>query len=367
MRIFVTGHRGYIGTVLTPMLLEAGHELVGLDSDLYRGCTFGEPPVGIPSLVKDVRDVNPRELHGFEAVLHLAALSNDPLGDLDPELTMEINYRASVRLAALAKKAGVRRFVFSSTCSVYGASGEEMADEQSPLCPVTAYAESKVRAEAEISGLAADGFSPTFLRNSTAYGVSPRLRFDLVLNNLTAWAYATGQVRLKSDGSPWRPIVHVEDIGRAFLAVLAAPRELVHKEVFNVARIGENYRIRELAEIVAGTVANSSVTFAEGASPDARCYRVDCSKIARTLRGFLPRWTARMGAAELLTAYERYGVTVEEFEGPRYRRIDHIRKLMADGVLDGSLRFRTLRARRKRRADFSAGPVLPQRHIKSKP
>ena len=339
MLVLVTGHRGYIGTVMTPMLLDAGHDVVGLDSDLYRDCNFGDSPIDVPTILKDIRDVAPGELRGFEAVIHLAGLSNDPLGDLDPELTMEINHLASVRLAAYAKEAGVERFIFSSSCSIYGASGEDVLDEESPVLPVTPYAESKVAAEKDIAPLADQHFSPTFLRNATAYGVSPRLRFDLVLNNLTAWAYATGQVLLKSDGSPWRPIVHVQDISRAFLAVLNAPRELVHKEAFNVSRIGENYRIRELAKIVAETVPGSRVTFAEGASPDERCYRVDCRKIIRRIGAFHPQWTARMGAAQLLRAYEAHGVTVEEFEGPKYKRISHIRKLLDEGILDKTLRF----------------------------
>lgn len=340
MRVLVTGNRGYIGKVLTGVLLRAGHEVVGLDSDLFRDCTFGADGPDVPTLLKDVRDVQADELTGFEAVLHLAGLSNDPLGDLNPDLTMEINHRASVRLAKLAKQVGIGRFIFSSTCSTYGASDDQMLHEESALNPVTPYAVSKVHVERDVSALADESFSPTFLRNATAYGVSPRLRFDLVVNNLTAWAFATGQVRLKSDGSPWRPVVHVEDISRAFLAVLEAPRELVHNQAFNVVKPGENYRIRDLATIVAEVVPNSQVSFASDAGPDKRCYRVDAGKILRTLKGFQPTWTARMGAGELLDAYRRQNVTVEEFEGPRYRRITHIRRLLAEGVLGEDLRFR---------------------------
>jgi nucleoside-diphosphate-sugar epimerase len=322
-----------------PMLAAAGHEAVGLDSDLYAGCEFGAPPASCPQLLKDVRDAEPADLAGFDAVMHLAALSNDPLGDLDPELTHEINYRASVRLAGLAKAAGVRRFIFSSSCSTYGAGGEEWLTEESPFNPVTPYGRSKVLAEQAIAALADDGFSPTYLRNATAFGVSPLLRFDLVLNNLTAWAYTTGKVFLKSDGGSWRPIVHIEDIGRAFLAVLHAPRELVHNEAFNVGRNEDNYRIRDLAEIVRDSVPGSTISFASDASADTRNYLVDCSKIARTLPEFQPQWDARRGAEELHAAYQRVGLQLDEFEGPRYRRIDRIQQLLAGGRLDRTLRW----------------------------
>ncbi len=283
MRILVTGHNGYIGTVLTPMLLAAGHDVVGLDTDLYARCTFtGEVPA-IPEIRKDMRDIGPEDVAGFDAVIHLAALSNDPLGNINPELTYEINYQASVRLAELAKQAGVARYLFASSCSTYGAAGDDMLTETAAFNPVTPYGKSKVMVEEAVSKLADDDFSPTFLRNATAYGVSPRHRFDIVLNNLTAWAYTTGLVYLKSDGSPWRPIVHIEDISRAFIAALNAPREAIHNEAFNVGRNDENYRIRELAEIVAETVPDSRVEYAEGAEPDTRTYRVDFGKIRRTL------------------------------------------------------------------------------------
>ena len=341
MRVLVTGHNGYVGTVMVPMLLQAGHDVVGLDSNLYAGATFGANNItqSVPSIVKDVRDVTRQDLEGFEAIIHLAGLSNDPLGDLNPELTYDINYRASVNLARLAKEVGIERYIFSSSCSNYGAGVDDWLNEQSAFNPVTPYGRSKVMVEEEVSRMADDNFSPTFLRSATAYGVSPRLRFDLVINNLTAWAYTTGLVYLKSDGTPWRPVVHIEDMSRAFLAVLHAPRELVHNEAFNVGRPEENYRIRELAEIVSEVVPNSRVEFAEGASPDKRNYRVDSTKIARVLPEYKPTWTARKGAEQLFEAYKQIGLQVEEFEGPRYRRIDHIKMLIAEGRLDQSLRW----------------------------
>ena len=282
-RVLITGHMGYIGTMLTPMLEDAGYEVVGMDSDLYRDCTYGNAPPNAPSLMKDIRDAQVEDLIGFEALIHLAALSNDPLGNLDPDLTYEINYLASVRLAEVAKEAGVKRFLFSSSCSTYGAAGESVLDEMATFNPVTPYARSKVLTEQAVAKLADDRFSPVFLRNATAYGVSSRLRFDLVLNNLVAWATTTGRVYLKSDGTPWRPIVHIEDISRAFIEVLEAPIEVVHNQAFNVGQTSENYRISELAEIVQETVPGCRIQYAEGAGPDKRSYQVDCSKLAQAL------------------------------------------------------------------------------------
>ena len=341
MKVLVTGHKGYIGTVLVPMLLAQNHEVVGLDSDLFERCTFGENIPEIPEVRKDVREVEAADVEGFDVILHLAGLSNDPLGNLNPDLTFEINHRASVRLAKLAKEVGVPRFVFSSSCSNYGAGGEDLLNESSAFNPVTPYGKSKVMVEQDVSQLADDNFSPTFLRNATAFGVSPRLRFDLVLNNLVAWALTTGRVYIKSDGTPWRPIVHIEDISRAFIAVMNAPRELIHNEAFNVGRNEDNYRIRELADIVEDVVPGCTIEYAADGGPDKRCYRVDCSKILNTLPEFKPQWNARKGAEELLAAYQKIGLTLEEFEGERYKRIAHIQKLMRENLLDESLRWNT--------------------------
>ena len=325
---------------MVPMLLDKGYNVVGLDTDLYARSTFGQGIVEIPKLNKDVRDVELKDLEGFDAVLHLAGLSNDPLGNLNPQLTEEINYRASVEIAKLAKQAGVKRFIFSSSCSNYGAGGEDWLDETSDFNPVTPYGVSKVKVEQAVSQLADDNFSPTFLRNATAYGVSPRLRFDLVLNNLTAWAFTKGLVYIKSDGTPWRPIVHIEDISRAFIAVLEAPTELIHNEAFNVGRNEDNYQIRDLAEIVKQTVPNCRVEYAPGAGPDKRCYRVDCSKIAKVLPDFKPQWNARKGVEELYEVYKKVGLSLEEFEGTKYQRIAHIKYLISSELLDGELRWK---------------------------
>lgn len=340
MRVLVTGHRGYIGSVMCPFLTDAGHDVVGLDTDYYANCSFGEGPAPMPGITGDIRDVIASQLRGFDAIIHLAALSNDPLGNLNPDITYDINERGTLHLAREAKAAGVPRFLFSSSCSNYGASGgDAMLTEESAFNPVTPYGDSKVKAELGLQKLADDTFSPVSLRSATAYGFSPRLRFDIVLNNLTAWAVAEGKIMIKSDGTPWRPIVHILDISRAFLAALEAPREAIHNQAFNVGRTDQNYRIREIAEIVKGTVPNCQVTFAADASPDTRNYRVDCNKISRVLTAFRPEWTAALGAKQLYQAYVQAGVQVSDFEGPRYKRIDQITRMLSDGRLDATLRW----------------------------
>ena len=340
MKVLVTGHAGYIGAVLVPQLRDVGHEVVGLDTDFFAGCDFSEGPAGGPTLRTDLREVEVDTLVGFDAVIHLAALSNDPLGDLNPECTYDINHRASVQLARLAKEAGVPRFLFSSSCSLYGvASGDGLLTEDAAFNPVTAYGASKVRVEQDVAPLADAAFSPSFLRNATAYGVSPRLRADLVVNNLVGFAYTTGEVLIASDGTPWRPLVHIEDIARAFLAVLHAPRELVHNEAFNVGRTRENYQIRDIADMVRDVVPGSRIKYAPGGGPDPRCYRVDCDKIARRLPEFQPQWTVRRGIEQLYAAFKEHGLTSEEFLSAKYLRLKQIKKLQAAELLDDTLRW----------------------------
>jgi len=327
---------------MVPLLIAEGHQVVGLDSDLYAQCTFGEETriQKIPELKKDIRDVEARDVEGFDAVIHLAGLSNDPLGNLNPKLTYEINHAASLRLAQLAKVAGVKRYIFSSSCSNYGAAGQDWVDEESELKPLTPYGRAKVLVEEDVRQLGDSDFCPVFPRNATVYGVSPRLRFDLVLNNLVAWAFATGKVHLKSDGTAWRPLIHVKDIARALIAILNAPAERVCNQALNIGTTEENYRVRELADIVIDTVPGSRVEFAEGASADQRSYRVNCDKVLRTLPEFKPEWNVRLGAKELYDAFRKYGLHLEEFEGPRYKRVAHIKKMMEVGRLDETLRWK---------------------------
>jgi nucleoside-diphosphate-sugar epimerase len=338
VRILVTGHDGYIGTILVRRFLAAGHDVVGLDTFFYRGCTLGPEVAVVSSFADDVRDTASGELSGFDAVVHLAALSNDPLGDLDAELTYAINLRGTLALAEAAKAAGVARFVFASSCSMYGqGSGEAPLDEDAPLRPLTPYAESKVRAEEGLDALADDGFLPVSMRNATAYGVSPRLRLDVVLNNLSAWAHTTGQITLQSDGSSWRPIVHVADISEAALALVEAPAEAIRHRAYNIGVDSENYQVRELAEIVQKNAPDCTVAFATGAVADPRSYRVDFARFAGDFPDCRLTWTADAGAAELLEAYRAYGLTRELFEGRRFVRLGQIKRLRDAGLLDESL------------------------------
>ena len=325
---------------MAPMLGAAGHELVGVDTDIFAECAVGDGALEIPEIHKDIRDLELEDLEGFDAVIHLAGISNDPIGNLNPALTYEINHAASVRLAQLAKQAGCKRFLFSSSCSTYGAAADsDRLTEDAPFNPVTPYGQSKVLVEQSVAKLADGEFSPTFLRNATAYGSSPRMRFDLVLNNLAAFAMTSGVILLKSDGTPWRPVIHIEDISRAFIAALNAPRKLVHNEAFNVGVDSENYSIRELASIVKEVAPACRIEYAAGAGPDKRSYRVDFGKIGRLLPEFKPAWNARLGAEQLTNDYRRHGLTLEEFEGPRFKRIDYLTSSISAGRLSETLRW----------------------------
>lgn len=338
MRVLITGHRGYIGPIAVNLFQRAGHEVVGLDAALFRSCSIGKLNP-IPAKVKDLRDVERRDFDGIDAVVHLAGLSNDPLGELDPALTEKINLEGAMRLVEIAKQAGVRRFAFASSCSVYGASGDEMVTEEGALNPVTAYARSKVQAEKELMRLADDSFCPVILRAATAYGVSPMIRFDLVINNLVAWAAATGRIHIKTDGTPWRPVVHIEDIARAYLAVVEAPQTLVHNQIYNVGQNRENYQVRELAGFVEKAVPGAEIEFASDAGPDKRNYRVDFTKMFQTFPNYRARWTALMGAQEVYQTIRDLGLRKDDFEGARYNRLDHVKMLLAEGRIDGELRW----------------------------
>jgi nucleoside-diphosphate-sugar epimerase len=339
VKILVTGHDGYIGSVFTPMARAAGHDVTGLDAFWFEGCALGPEPEAVRALRLDVRDTEVEHLRGYDAVVHLAAISNDPLGHLDPDRTYEINHRGSVRIAQLAKRAGVERFIFASSCSLYGAaSPDDLLTEFAPFRPVTPYGESKVLAERDLSAMAGDAFSPTYMRNATVYGFSPRLRLDLVVNDLAATALASGDIVVKSDGTPWRPLVHIDDVAQAILAALEAPRETVHDQAFNVGRTQENHQVSDLAQMVRELVPGSRVSYAEGGGPDARCYRVDFSKAEEGLPGFRPRWTVSDGVRQLIGAFREHGLEPGDLSSPRFIRLRRIEVLQRAGNLGPDLR-----------------------------
>jgi nucleoside-diphosphate-sugar epimerase len=340
MRVLVTGHQGYIGTVLTQRLFEAGHEVTGLDVGYFADCLLGAAGEPVARVAVDLRDVKPEHCAGFDAVVHLGAICNDPIGNLNPELTYEVNYRSTVALAAAAKASGVSRFLFSSSCSLYGAGNDDsLLDESAGFAPVTPYGESKILAEQDLLPLADDRFSPTFLRNATAYGFSPRLRGDLVVNDLVGHALLTGEVRLLSDGMAWRPLVHVDDIASAFVALLEAPREVIHAKAYNVGRSAENYLIRDVATMVSELVPGSTVTFAQGAGTDARNYRVSCERIAAEVPSFRPKWTVRTGIEQLIDEYRGRELRLDDLTGPRFQRLKRIKEMQTDGSLNQELRW----------------------------
>ncbi len=339
--ILVTGNNGYIGTVLTEFLNRHSSKVAGIDCNYYEGCEFypeGARP--FKQIVKDIREVQESDLEGITSIIHLAALSNDPLGQIDPSVTDEINCLASAKLARLAKKRGINRFIFASSCSMYGITpGDRLLTENDRLNPITAYAKAKVNAEREISKLADNKFHPVFMRNATVYGLSPNLRLDLVVNNLVAWAYLTGKVAIMSDGAPWRPIIHVEDLCRAFKAVLEAPPDKIHNQPFNVGITEENYRIKEIAWHVEKIVPNCHVEILNKTGSDERTYRVDFSKIKKNLPRFRPAWNLQKGIKELYRAYMDFGLTQEDFQCPKYFRVKWMQYLIKKGKLNHNLKW----------------------------
>jgi nucleoside-diphosphate-sugar epimerase len=341
MNILITGNNGYIGSMLTKLLLEKGHGVTGLDTNYYRGCEFNSfhyPQ--LRQINKDIRALTKKDLKNIDAVIHLAALSNDPLGELDVKLTYEINFEATVKLANLAKESGIRRFIYASTCSMYGIAGEEAVTEDSPLAPVTAYAISKVKSEEALSKMAGDNFSPVFLRASTAYGIAPMLRCDLVVNNLVGWAYTTGKIRIMSDGTPWRPAIHVEDLGLAYIACLECQIEIVHNQAFNVGQNKENYQIRDMAGVVKRVVPGCEVEYTYEHGSDSRTYRVSFDKISKELKGFSPRWDVAKGVLQLYEAYKAHGLTLDEFTGNKYIRLNQLKGLIQNKTIDEKLFWR---------------------------
>jgi nucleoside-diphosphate-sugar epimerase len=338
MNILVTGNNGYIGSILTELLLRKGYRVIGFDANYYNGCEFNEFNYEINQISKDIRNISVNDLRNVDAIIHLSALSNDPLGEFDSKLTFDINYQATVKLATIAKKLGIRRFLYASSCSMYGIAGEEEVTENSPLSPITAYAISKVKSEEALSEMANDSFSPVFLRPSTAYGLAPMLRCDIVLNNLVGWAYTTGKIRIMSDGTPWRPAVHVEDLANAFISCLEAPIEVIHNEAFNIGQNKENYRVRDMANIVKEVVPNCEIEYTYEHGQDSRTYRVNFDKIATKLKGyFIPKWDAKKGAVQLYKAFKKHGLTYDEFVGTKYIRLNQLKKLVENKKLNKNL------------------------------
>lgn len=340
-RILLTGHNGYLGSVMTPLLVEAGYEVVGLDTGYFAECQLVPDQLSVPAIWKDIRELEPEDLVGFDAVIHLAALSNDPIGNLNPEWTEDINVRGAVRLAKAAKAAGVKRFLFSSSCIMYGMAETEVVTESSPLEPKTDYARSKVKYEQTLSRLADEAFSPTFLRNGTVYGLSPRMRFDTVLNNLMGSAITTGKVVLYGDGKPWRPLIHVEDVARAFRRVLEAPREAIHNQAFNNGENRMNHRTIELAELVMKTVPRCQLEILARPDADQRTYQPDFGKFARTFPDFSFKWTVEDGAKALYESLMALGLTHQDFIDKRFTRLRWLQHLLATERLDHSLRWQT--------------------------
>ena len=334
MKILLTGCDGYLGSLLGPELLRKGYEVTGADTGFYREGTLYRSGGTIPmTLTKDIRRIDTKDLRGLDAVVHLAELSNDPLGQLAPKITNEINHEGSVRLAQMAKQAGVKRFVYTSSCSVYGVADGDFVDEESPVSPQTAYAVCKTLVERDVKSLANEHFSPTFLRNATAYGASPRMRFDIVLNNLAGLAWTTNEIKLTSDGTPWRPLVHGLDIARAIVEVLEAPRDAVHNEVFNVGDTEHNYRVREIAEVVGEVFPDCRVTFG-APSPDNRSYRVSFAKIRKHLPGFKCAWDARRGAQQLHDLFKQIDMKTEVFQHRAFTRLKELEYLIQTKQID---------------------------------
>ncbi|MFH0861106.1 MAG: SDR family oxidoreductase [Candidatus Altiarchaeota archaeon] len=337
MSILVTGNNGYIGKILTKLLVEKGYDVIGYDSGYYSDCELFHDGFEIRQITKDIRNVSKKDIAGINAICHLAALSNDPMGSLDPKLTDEINHKATVKLAKLAIKNGVERFIYSSSCSLYGISDQKALTEESPQNPITAYAKSKVDSETDLKKIATKDFSPVFLRNSTAYGLSPLMRFDLVLNNLCGWAYTTGKIKIMSDGTPWRPLVHIGDISKAFLSALEEPQELIHNQAFNVGQNKENYQIRDLANVIKKQLPSCEVEYTYEHGSDSRTYNVSFDKINKTLKTFKPTWDIQKGTLELLDGFRKANLTFEDFQSRCYTRLKQLTFLRENGKLDENL------------------------------